>query len=324
MRLRVVAVTIMMCVCTLSTHAESAEPHVKYPSKPITLIVGYSPGGSNDVIARLLAREMQKSMGQTVVVENRPSTGAIVGAIATANAKPDGYTLMIAASGPIVINPAVYKKLPYSPQKDFDPISLVATFPLLLSVKGDSSFQNVNDLIAYTKKNPDLSNYSSSSSAFQLATELLKERTGLVAQHIPYKGSNDSAMAVASGEVSFSLLDPGPAAGAIRGGLIQGLAVTSSERMPVYPDIPTLKEQGIDMQVGFWIGLFAPAGTPPAIVQRLEQETAKAITNADMKKEMTQMGLVPTASSPEQFARQIGQEIDMWSTLAKQNNISVE
>jgi len=324
MRLRVVAVTMMMCLCTLSTHAGNADPHANYPNKPITLIVGYSPGGSNDVIARLLAREMQKSMGQTVVVENRPSTGAIVGAIATANAKPDGYTLMIAASGPIVINPAVYKKLPYSPRQDFDPISLVATFPLLLSVKGDSSFQNVSELVAYTKKNPDRSNYSSSSSAFQLATELLKERTGLVAQHIPYKGSNDSAMAVASGEVSFSLLDPGPAAGAIRGGLIRGLAVTSAERMPVYPDIPTLKEQGVDMQVGFWIGLFAPAGTPSAIVKRLEQETAKAITNADMKKEMTQMGLIPTASSPEQFAQQIGQEIDMWSTLAKQNNISVE
>src|SRR5690606_30929368 len=130
------------------------------------------------------------------------------------------------------------------------------------------------------KKNPDRSNYSSSSSAFQLATQLLQERTGLVAQHIPYKGSNDSASAVASGEVSFSLLDPGPAAGAIRGGLIRGLAVTSAERMPVYPDIPTLKEQGVDMQVGFWIGLFAPAGTPSAIVKRLEQETAKAITNA--------------------------------------------
>jgi len=324
MSFRVVATTIMMCLCTFSAHAENAAPGPQYPNKPITLIVGYSPGGSNDVVARLLARELQKRMGQPVVVENRPSTGAIVGAIATANAKPDGYTLMIAASGPIVINPAVYKKLPYSPQKNFDPISLVATFPLVLSVKGDAPIKSAKELIAYTKAHPNQANYSASSSAFQLASELLKERTGMVAQHIPYKGSNDSAMAVASGEVTFSLLDPGPAAGAIRGGLIRGIAVTSAERMSVYPEIPTLKEQGIDMQIGFWIGLFAPAGTPPTIIKRLEQETATAISNVDMAKDMTQMGLIPTSSSPEEFAQQIGDEIAMWSALAKQNNISVE
>lgn len=312
-------------VCSSMAHAEQADSVAsEYPARPIKLIVGYSPGGSNDVVARLVARQLQESMGQPVVVENRPSTSAIVGAVATARAKPDGYTLMIAASGPIVINPAVYKSLPYDPQKDFQPISPVATFPLILAVKADSTIKDINELVAYTKKNPDRSNYSSSSSTFQLATELLKERTGLIAEHIPYKGSNDSAMAIASGEVTFSMLDPGPAAGAIKGGLIRGIAVTSEKRMPEYPDIPTLKEQGLDMQTGFWIGLFAPKKTPAFIIKRLEKKIAQAVSTPEVAKGMSQLGLTPTSSSVSQFEQQIADEVANWTTLAKQKNLQLD
>ncbi|MBO1110863.1 Bug family tripartite tricarboxylate transporter substrate binding protein [Bordetella petrii] len=314
---------LLLSAAAWSAHAKDAAAAADYPAKPIRLIVGYSPGGSNDVIARLVAKRLQDSMGQPVVVENRPSTGAIVGAVVTARAEPDGYTLMIGASGPIAINPAVYKKLPYSPQ-DFVPVSLIATFPLVLTVKHDSGIRGLQDLVAYTRKYPERSNYSSSSSTFQMATEQLKEQTGIQAQHVPYKGSNDSMLAVASGEVTFSMLDPGPAAGALKGGLIRGLAVTSAERMPAYPGLPTLKEQGVDLEIGFWIGLFAPKGTPAAIVQRLEQEVAKAVGQPDAAKEMTRLGLTPTVNTSSEFTRQIDREIKAWTQLARQKNIVVE
>lgn len=303
----------------LAAHAQD-----KYPSKPIKLIVGYSPGGSNDIVARIIATRLGDSLGQAVIVENRPSTGAIVGAVVTKQAPADGYTLMIGASGPLVINAATYASLPYSPQKDFTPISLVANFPLIVSVKADAKYNAMTDLISFTKENPQLSNYASSSSTFQLATEMLKERTGMLAMHVPYKGSGDSMKSVASGETTFSMLDPGPASGAINGKLLRGLAVTSDRRSATFPNVPTLKEQGIDLSIQFWIGLFAPAGTPGPIVKLLEAEIAKAVVHPQTVKSMAQLGLEPASSTSEAFARQISQETASWSALAKQKNIKAE
>lgn len=307
--------------CALSSQAQGS---AAYPSRPIKLIVGYTPGGSNDVVARIVGQRLQESLGQTVVVENKPSTGAIVGAVATAQAPADGYTLMIGASGPLVINPSIYSSLPYSPQKDFVPISLAATFPLILSVKADSKISTLADLIKYTKENPAKSNYASSSSTFQLATELLKERTGILAEHVPYKGSADSTQAVASGQITFAMLDPGPAAGAIKGNLLRGLAVTSAQRSAAYPSVPTLKEQGIDLQIEFWIGLFAPAATPAPIVKLLEREMAKAVAHPDTVKRMGDLGLVPQASTSEDLARQVAREIQTWTAVAKAKNIKAD
>ena len=311
-------IAVLACAASsFGAHAQEAG----YPVKPIKIIVGYTPGGSNDVVARIIAKRLQESLGQPVVVENRPSTGAIVGAVVTAKAPPDGYTLMIGASGPVVINPATYQKLPYSPQKDFTPISLVATFPLIVSVKADTRLNSIGDLVKYTKENPQGSNYSSSASTFQLATELLKERTGIVAEHVPYKGSADSMQAVAGGQVTFSMLDPGPAAGAIKGNLLRALAVTSDKRMAAYPNVPTLKEQGVDLQIKFWTGLFAPAGTPAPIVDLLERETSKAVAHPETVKTMEQLGLEPASSTSKAFAQQIDQEIKSWTQLAHEKNI---
>jgi len=309
-------------LCAPAARAEEAA--AKYPSKPIRMIVGYSPGGSNDIVARLVARRLQDSLGQPVIVDNRPSTGAIIGAVATAKAPADGYMLMIGASGPLVINPATYANLPYSPQRDFAPISQVAVFPLILSVKADSKLASLADLVKYTKANPGLSNYASSASTFRLATELLKETTGIQAEHVPYKGSGESMGAVASGDITFSMLDPGPAAGAIKGNLLRPLAVTSPQRMPAYPQVPTLKELGVDLQIQFWIGLFAPAGTPAPIVKLLEHEVAKAVANPDVVAQMRQLGLEPSATTSEALTAQIGQEIRSWSALAKQKNIRAD
>lgn len=315
---------LLAALVMASAASPAAFAQDNYPSKSIRLVVGYSPGGSNDILARLVAKRMSESMGQPVVVDNRPSTGAIVGAVVTKQAAPDGYTLMIGASGPIVINPATYSNLPYSPQKDFIPISTLASFPLIVSVKADAPYQTMPELIKFTKENPQLSNYASSASTFQLATELLKERTGLSSQHVPYKGSGESMRSVAAGETTFSMLDPGPASGAINGKRIRGLAISSDTRHPTFPDVPTLKEQGIDLSIRFWIGLFAPAGTPAAIVKKLEAEAAKAVQHPETIKSMAQLGLTPEPSSAEAFAQRIAQEIPAWTELARKNNIRAD
>jgi tripartite-type tricarboxylate transporter receptor subunit TctC len=177
-----------------------------YPTRSIHLIVGYTPGGGNDLIARIVAAKLQDKLGQTVIVENKPGAQSIVAAELVAKAPPDGYTLLVGASGPLTINPAVYSKLPYSPLKDFVPVSLLAEFPLLLVVAADTPVKNVKELIEYGKANPKLANYASSATPFQLAAELFNQSTGSSFQHIPYKGSGDVVQAVMSGQVLMAFV----------------------------------------------------------------------------------------------------------------------
>ena len=295
-----------------------------YPSKPIKIVVGYSPGGANDILARIVGQKMAETFGQSVVVENRPSTAAIIGTDAVAKAAPDGYTILMGASGPIVFNPALDSKLPYSPTRDLTPVSMVGSFPLILVVKGSAPQRTVKELVAYTQANPEKSNYGSSAASFQLATELLKNKTGIRAEHIPYKGSADAANAVAAGQVTMTLVDSGPAAGAIKGGLLRGLAVTSNKRLAALPEIPTMAEQGIDLQITLWSGLLAPAGTPPAIVQKLQAEVARIVRLPDVRERMAQLGIEPEGGTSEQFAKVIATEIPLWTALAKANNIKAD
>jgi tripartite-type tricarboxylate transporter receptor subunit TctC len=295
-----------------------------YPSKPIRIVVGYTPGGANDILARLVGQKMAESFGQQVVIENKPSTGAIIGTDLVAKAAPDGYTLTMGASGPIVFNPALYAKLPYNTQRDLAPVSLVGSFPLILVVQAASPHRSVKELAAYTKANPDKSNYGASAASFRLATELLKSKAGMLAEHIPYKGSAPAVQAVASGEVLMTLVDSGPAAGAIKGGLIRGLAVTSGKRMTALPDIPTMAEQGVDLQITLWSGLLAPAGTPPAIIAKLQAEVARIVKLPDVRERMLQLGIEPEGSTSEEFARIIASEIPLWSQVARANNIAAE
>ena len=300
------------------------DPAVGYPSKPIRIVVGYAPGGANDILARILAQKMQEGLGREVVVENKPSTGAIVGSVAVATAAPDGYTLLMGASGPIVFNPALYEKLPYNPVKDLVPVSVVGTFPLVLSVAAHAPFRNVQELVAYTKANPEKSNYGSSAASFRLATELLKSKTGIRAEHIPYKGSMESVNAVASGQLTLTLVDSGPAVGPIKGGLMKGLAVTSPQRIAALPDVPTMAEQGIDLTIQFWSGLLAPAGTPKSVVDKLAAEVQRIVRLPDVRARMQALAIDPAGSSPEEFARLIASEIPMWTSVARANNIRAD
>jgi tripartite-type tricarboxylate transporter receptor subunit TctC len=309
--------------CAVST-AFAQNPAAGYPSKPIRIIVGYTPGGANDILARLVGQKMGESFGQPVIVENRPSAGAIIGTDAVAKAAPDGYTLTMGASGPIVFNPSLYAKLPYDAMRDLAPVSMVGSFPLILVVQASGPHRSVKELAAYTKANPSKSNYGASAASFRLATELLKTKAGISAEHIPYKGSAPAVQAVAAGEVLMTLVDSGPAAGAIKGGLLRGLAVTSAKRMPLLPDIPTMAEQGVDLQITLWSGLLAPAGTPPAIIHKLQTEVARIVKLPDVRERMLQLGIEPEGSTSEAFARVIAAEIPLWMGVAKANNIQPE
>jgi tripartite-type tricarboxylate transporter receptor subunit TctC len=304
--------------------AQAQSPATGYPNKPIHIVVGYAPGGANDILARLVGQKMSEAFGQPVIVENKASAGAVIGTNAVAKAAPDGYTLTMGASGPIVFNPSLYAKLPYDAQRDLAPVSMVGSFPLILAVRAAAPVRSVSELAAYTKANPSKANYSASAASFRLATELLKQKAGITAEHIPYKGSAPAVLAVVTGDVLMTLVDSGPAAGAIKGGQLRGLAVTSARRMPLLPDIPTMAEQGVDLQIMLWSGLLAPAGTPPAIIQKLQAEVARIVKLPDVRERMLQLGIEPEGSTPEAFARVIATEIPLWLGVAKANNIQPE
>jgi len=249
----------LAAICLIYSGFVHAADEVKYPTRPIRIVVGFTAGGGNDIIARIVGQKLSESLGQPVIIENKPGAGAILATEYVARSAPDGYTLLVGASGAMVINPAVYEKLSYDTMRDFVPVSELGSFPLILIVNAASPFKSLADLVAYAKANPEKANYSSSSAAFQLATELFKQKTGAPMQMIPYKGANDSVTAVISGEVTATIADSGPVTGQINGGLARALAVAAPKRMDGLPDVPTMKEAGADVEAVLWSGIFVPA-----------------------------------------------------------------
>ncbi len=310
--------TWLMCLsaCGLPALSGAAD----YPSRPITIVVGYSPGGANDVLARIVAEKLTLSLGQPVIVENRPGVASIVGASYVAKAKPDGYTLLMGASGPIVFNHVLYAKLPYAPQ-DFAPITLVGTFPLVMLTQASNPAKSLADMVSFAKQNPDKVNFSAPSASFQLIAELFNGKTGTKFQHIPYKGSNDAITAVMTQDVTMTLIDTGPALTALQGGRVKAMAVTSGERLKDLPNVPTMTELGVDINVSFWSGLLAPAGTPAPIVKKIQEEVTKVLEMPDVKKRISVLAITPTSNTPEQFEKMIQSEIVAWRQVATEKNI---
>ena len=293
-----------------------------YPSKPIRILIGYAAGGGNDIIVRVMQPEMQKGLGQPVIIENRPGAQGIIAADLAAKAAPDGYTLMMGPSGPMTINPATYSKLSYSPTRDFAPISMIASFPLILTVDPKLPIKDVKDLVAYAKANPGKANYASSAGIFQIASELFKQRTGTSFEMVSYKSSGESVQAVMAGQVTITLVDPPPASGPIKNGQLRALAVTSSTRHPSWPDLPTLIELGVkDMEVPVWTAFFAPAKTPPAIIARLQKEVARVVQTPEVRERFAAMGLDPVGGSAEDLGRRVAADIEKWTAVAKAANI---
>jgi len=305
--------------------AAQADPAANYPNKTIKIVVGFAAGGGNDIIARIISQKLEDSLGQTVIVENKPGAGGSLAALAVRAAPPDGYTLLIGASGAMSIIPAISVRPPYTTLKDFAPISNLAAFPLILSVYAAHPAKNLPELVAWLKANPDKANYATSSSAFTLATELFKLRSGAPATAIPYKSSGEMVLAVVSQQSVFTIADPLPTVTQVKGGQVRALAVTSHRRLDELPDVPTMAEGGVSgANVGLWSGVFAPAGTPPAITHKLETELRKIMQMADVKEKFRTLATPTVGSTAAEFVQLIDKETKMWADVGRAANVKLE
>jgi tripartite-type tricarboxylate transporter receptor subunit TctC len=296
-----------------------------YPARNIRIIVGFAAGGGNDLIARIIAQELQTALGQTVVVENKVGAGGRIAAEYVMAQPPDGHTLLVGASGAMAISPAVTEKMPYVTLRDFVPISMVAAFPLIMASNIDHPAKTVREFVEWAKANPDKSNYGTSSTAFTLAVELFKLKSGAPITAIPYKSGNEMVVSVMGGNSTITIVDPPPAAPQIQAGKLRGLAVTATQRMEEIPDVPTMAEAGYpDVLVSLWSGVFAPAGTPKPIVQRLEDELRKIMQNAEVKQKFKAMATGTVGSTSAEFVAAIEKETTMWRGVAQAANLKFE
>ena len=296
-----------------------------YPSKPIRIVVGYSAGGGNDLIGRIVAAKLQEKLGQSVVIDNKPGAQSIVAAELVAKAPADGYTLLMAPSGPMTINPALYAKLPYSPEKDFAPISLLAAFPLLLVVGAEQPIKTVRDLIDYGRAHPDKANYASSAAPLQLAAEFFNQRTGSTFQHIPYRGSGDIVQAVTSGQVLMAFADAAPIAGPLAAGKLRALGVTTDKPDPSYPGVPTMAEAGVpDLVISLWTGFAAPAGTPAEIIAVLNKAIVEVVAMPEVHAAFKAISVDPRSSTPDEYRALIARDAARWKAVATAANIKLE
>jgi tripartite-type tricarboxylate transporter receptor subunit TctC len=303
--------------------ARAQEDPSKYPIRPIHLIVGFAAGGGNDIIARVFGQKLSESLGQPVIVENKPGGGAIVATEYVAKSAPDGYTLLMSASG-ISINPAVYAKLPYDAINDFVAVSELGSFPLIMIVNASSPIKSVTDLVNYAKANPDKTNYASSSASFQLVTELFKQKTGAPMQVIPYKSANESVLSVVSGQVTTTIADAGPVLPQVKSGTVRALAIAAPKRVEDLPDVPTLKEAGADVDAVLWSGIFMPKATPSAIVKQLEAEFMRIARLPDVIARLKPLGIDTVGNSSEEFSKILAADIARWGEVAKAANIRIE
>jgi tripartite-type tricarboxylate transporter receptor subunit TctC len=324
-RRKLVATAALSLAASLATLVPAQSwAQAAWPNKAVRIVVPYAPGGANDILARVLAEKLTPVLGQPVLVENKPGAGAMVGSDFVAKATPDGYTLLMAASGPMVFNPVLVAKLPYNPLTDLAPISIVGSFPLILAVNESSSAKTFKDLVALSKASPDKSNYSYPAASFQLIMELVKARSGLKALNVPYQGSAPSINAVLTQEVQMTLIDSGPIAALVKSGKLRALAVTSEQRLASYAQVPTLKEQGIDLAVNLWSGLLAPTGTPEPILKRLQEEVARIMALPDVAERMAKLDIRPLGTSSADMGKTMASEIQLWSQVAKDNNIQAK
>jgi tripartite-type tricarboxylate transporter receptor subunit TctC len=315
---------IAVCLAALTASPSLAQQDSsKYPSRPIHIIVGFAAGGGNDVIARIYGQKLSEDLGQPVIVENKPGGGAIVATDYVAKAAPDGYTLLVGASG-MAINQSLYAKLPYDSVRDFVAISEIASFPLIMIVNASSPVKSVADFVAYAKADADKMNYASSSASFQLVTELFKQKTGAPMQAIPYKSANESVLAVVSGQVTTTIADAGPVSPQVKAGTVRALAIAAPKRMEEFPDVPTMKEAGADIDGTLWTGVFAPKATPPEIVRKLEAELMKIAKQPDVAARLKQIGIEAVGNSADAFTKILAADIVRWGEVAKSANIKIE
>ena len=310
--------TLALAASLLATLSLPAVAQEAWPNKPVRLVVPFAPGGSTDVIARLLGQKLSALWGQPVVVENRAGAGGNVGADAVAKAAPDGYTLLM-ASGSITINPAIYKKMPFDTQKDLAPITNVTEGPMLVVVQDGSPYKSLKDLIAAAKAKPGTINFASAGvgSQVHLAGENFANAAGIDLQHVPYKGEALGYNDLIAGQVQMMVGNFAAASALLGPNRLRALAVTSKQRMPQMPELPTAREAGLPNfeNIG-WFGLLAPAGTPAAVIQKVHRDTARVMGETEVKARLYVQGLSPVVNSTADFTRQIEQELGRWAKVA--------
>ena len=316
-------VGVALAALALSGYAAAQTP---WPgAKPITYVVPFTPGGSTDVIGRTLAHKLTESLKQSVIVENKPGTGGGIGATYVAKAAPDGYTLIGGTISTHAINGSLYPNLAYDPVKDFEPVSLVAFLPNVLLVGSNSGINSVAELIEVLRKDPKRRTFASSGAgtSTHLAGELLADRIGVELTHIPYKGTPPAMTDVATGQVTFMFDQLTAAIPLINAGKLKLLAVTTQDRLGIAPDTPTMIEAGVpDFQMFSWQAVYAPKGTPKAIVDRLSSEIAAALRQPDVKEKLTEMGMVIVGGSPTDLANLMSKEIPRWAELIRKSKAS--
>ena len=296
-----------------------------YPNHAVRIVVGFTPGGSNDLLARLLGQKLSERLGQPFVIENKPGANAIIAAEYVARAAPDGYTLLIAPAGTLAFNPATYSKLPYDPQTSYELLSNSATYPLILSVNAEHPARSAQDLIAWGKANPDKANYASTSALFQLTSELFNQKAGTNFVHIPFKSGGEIATSLITGQVSMAFVDTGPLLPHVKSGKIRPLATTGATRLAELADTPTLAEAGVPgIVVEGFTGLVAPKGTPEGIVRKLESELVAIVKLTDVRERMSTFGVIPDGSTSAAFAARVAREIPLWTAVAKAANIKFD
>lgn len=298
-----------------------------FPTKPIRIIVAYTPAGTTDILARAVGQKMSEAWGQPVIIDNRPGANGNIGTEVAARAVPDGHSLVMATAGTHGINVSLYRKLNWHPVKDFVPVSLTAMVPNIMVVNNSLPVKNVKEFIAHVKANPGKLSYGSpgNGSTAHLSMELFKTMTGSNIVHIPYKGSAGVLADVMGGQIAVTIDNMPPYVPQVRAGKIRALAVSTAKRSSAMPDLPTIAEAGVPgYEAGAWFGLLAPAGTPKAIVMRLSAENARILKLPDVNKRISELGADPVGSTPEEFVALIQSEIAKWAKVIKDANVELQ
>jgi tripartite-type tricarboxylate transporter receptor subunit TctC len=314
------ATVVLATMLAVSGNADGAATAELLSSRPMTIIIPFTPGASADTLQRIVAKKVSENTGQIIVVESRPGGGGAIGAAAVKQAPPDGHTLFQANSGTHAANASLYATLPYDPVRDFRPVTLMWSFPQLLAVPADSPARTVDELVALAKSKPGGLSFASqgTGSGGHLLGEMFKARTGANMVHIPYRGAGPAALDLATGRVDFFFVSYSSALSFLQAGKIRPLAVTSPKRMPTLPDAPTMREAGYaGIELDAWFGLVAPAGTPDAVIGKLNAAFVQAVRDPEVGKQMAEQGAEPAGSTPEEFASFIASEIDRFGKIVR-------
>jgi tripartite-type tricarboxylate transporter receptor subunit TctC len=324
--MKILSVIALLCLGA-AAHGPAAAQTTPYPTKPIRLVVPFTPGGSTDILARAIGQELTKAWGQSVIVDNVPGAGGAIGADKVAKAAPDGYTLLMGHIGTLAVNPSLYPKLPYNPVKDFAPVAWVARVPNVLVVHPSVAAKNVQELVALAKAKPGQLNYGSggNGSAANLATEYFKLQTGVAMVHIPYKGTAPAVTDLIGGQIQVLFTGAPAVIGHVKSGQLRALAVSSPKRLDALPDLPTVAESGYkDFEADQWYGVVAPAGTPREIINKLNQQINIALNAPELKARLASEGAVATPGTPEAFGALIVREIARWKPVITSGRVKAD